>query len=191
MNKPITPYVTSNNGKFQEVSQLLKDHPHLDCKITQSHLETTEIQSDDQEEITHRKALEAWDLLKTPLLVEDAGIFFEQYHNFPGTFSKWVFKSLGFEGLCKLYRPGDRAQFQVTLCYIESPASLHFFKGTSSGTLIAPKPGYNPQLPYSVIFVPDGYTQSYQELSDAGEVRAISPRKKAFLAFAEWLSAKK
>ncbi len=190
MNKQTIPYVTTNKGKFQEVVSFLADSPNLPFNLVQEPLETTEVQSDDQKEISRFKAIEAWNMLKKPLLVEDAGIFFEKYQNFPGTFSKWVFKSLGFEGVSKLYTPGDRAYFQITLCYIENPEKLEFFQTRCYGTLIAPKPGHNPSLPFSVLFIPDGFNQTYQELTDAGQKGAFKFRQKAIESFVKWLSTR-
>jgi XTP/dITP diphosphohydrolase len=186
MQKIIIPYVTTNNGKFQDIAVFLKSNPDLPIELIQSPIETTEVQSDNQEEITRQKALEAFSIVKTPLLVEDAGIFFEKYNNFPGTFSKWVFKSLGRENIIKLFTPGDRAYFQLTLCYIESPESLHFFKGTCHGTLITPPEKINVALPYQTFFVPDGSTKTYQQLSDDLEKEPFAFRVKALKEFLEW-----
>jgi len=185
------PYVTTNKGKFQEVSVFLEQHGNLPFNLAQETLETSEVQSDDQKEITQHKAIEAWNKLQKPLLVEDAGIFFEKYQNFPGTFSKWIFKSLGFEGVSKLYTPGDRAYFQITLCYIENPENMYFFQERCYGTLIGPKPGHNQSLPFSVLFIPDGFTQTYQELTDSGEKGSFKFRAKAINSFVEWLESRK
>lgn len=191
MTKPTIPYVTTNKGKFQEVSRFLTEYTNLPFSLNQEPFETAEIQSDDQREIAGHKAREAWNHFKCPLLVEDAGFFFEKYHNFPGTFSKWIFKSLGFEGISKLYQPGEKAYFQVTLCFIENPESLHFFTVESRGTLTKTSPNYNPNLPYSVLLIPDGYQQNYQELSDANTPGDFYPRKMAIKKFIKWLTADK
>lgn len=188
MNQQIIPYVTSNNGKFQEVVHFLAEYSNLPFNLAQDPLETTEVQSDDQKEIAQHKAIEAWNTLKKPLLVEDAGIFFEKFHNFPGTFSKWIFKSLGFAGISKLYSPGDRAYFQITLCYIENPETMHFFQERCYGTLIAPKHGHNPSLPFDTILVPDGFTQTYQELKNTGQKGTFKFRAKAIASFVEWFN---
>jgi len=190
-SKITIPYVTTNAGKFGDITTFVSTHPDLPVQFIQEPLETTEIQSDNQEEITRYKALEAWNILKTPLLVEDAGIFFEKYHNLPGTFSKWIFKSLGKEHITRLFQPGDRAYFQVTLCYIENPNSIHFFTGTCHGTLIAPPEQINAKLPYQTFFVPDGSTKTYQELSDAGEKEPFAFRVHALKNFIEWFLNKK
>jgi XTP/dITP diphosphohydrolase len=191
MQKINIPYVTTNHGKFKDIENFLKNHPTIPVSITQKPVETTEIQGDNQKEITTHKALEAWNILKRPLLVEDAGIFFENYHNFPGTFSKWIFKSLGREHITKLFQPGDRAYFQLTLCYIDGTESLHFFEGKCSGSLIAPPEKINVALPYQTFFIPDGAAKTYQELSDAGEKEPFAFRAHAIKKFLEWYVAHK
>ena len=189
MNNFQIPYVTTNKGKFQEISHFLTEYTHLPFFLAQEAFETTEIQSDDQKEIAGHKAREAWNHFKRPLLVEDAGFFFEKYHNFPGTFSKWIFKSLGFKGVSKLYQPGEKAYFKVTLCFIENPESLHFFTVESHGTLAAPSANYNAHLPYSALFIPDGYTENYQKLSDAKSPGDFYPRKMVIKKFIEWFKS--
>lgn len=191
MNKLHIPYVTTNKGKFKDILDFVAQHPECPFSVTQNALEVEEFQSDDQQEIVTKKALAAWNELKTPLLIEDAGIFFEKYHNFPGTFSKYIFKSLGFEGLTKLYEPGDRAYFKLMLCYIENAETLHFFEGRCEGSLILPHQGMNAALPYQVIFVPDGATKTYQQLTDNGEKTPFAFRNKAFQAFVDWFEEAK
>lgn len=191
MPKILIPYVTTNEGKFKDIQDVIHQNPNLPLSVFQKALEIDEFQSDDQEEIVTKKALLAWNELKTPLLIEDAGIFFAKYHNFPGTFSKYIFKSLGFEGLTKLYEVGDKAYFRLMLCYIENPETLHFFEGQCEGSLILPHKGIHAKLPYQVIFVPNGSTKTYQQLSDDGEKTPFAFRAKAFKAFTEWFLEKK
>jgi len=190
MKKLQIPYVTTNEGKFKDIQDFLARSTDLHIDVYQKNLEIEEFQSDDQLEIVKKKARAAWTNLKTPLLIEDAGIFFEKYHNFPGTFSKYIFKSLGFEGLCKLYESGDRAYFKLILCYIAGPEDLHFFEGRCEGSLIRPHTGMHANLPYQVIFVPDGAKKTYQQLSDDGEKAPFAFRTKAFEKFLKWFNKK-
>lgn len=186
MNKIILPYITTNIGKYQDIVNTAKEIASMPFEIEQLALEVDELQSDSQEEIVHKKAQLAWAIVQRPFLIEDAGMFFEKYHNFPGTFSKYIFKSLGFEGLTKLYQPGDRASFKLVLGYCTGPEKIDFFTGECSGNLVAPGYPHKSYMPYSAIFVPDGKIKTYQELADLGEKVSISFRGGAFKKFVEW-----
>src|SRR3989338_1739465 len=48
-------------------------------------------------EISEHKALDAFRKLDKPAIVEDTGIYFSAYKNFPGQYAKRMFLSLGFE----------------------------------------------------------------------------------------------
>src|SRR3972149_6956296 len=94
-------YVTTNPGKFTEIADYLHTaSPQITLK--QFSPDITEIQTTDQLAIAVDKAKKAWDLLKKPLLLDDAAIYFEKYHKFPGTLSKFVSEGIGFEGLKRL-----------------------------------------------------------------------------------------
>ena len=74
-------YVTSNNGKFLEVQRYLQRHAP-DINLIRANVDIEEMQSMDQHAIALDKAQKAWDQLKTPLLIDDAGIYFNRWHEF-------------------------------------------------------------------------------------------------------------
>src|SRR5690554_5977386 len=104
-------YATSNPVKFEEVSKFFKEYPEIELK--QFTKELFEIQSENQKEIALLKAEQAWEMLQQPVIVDDSGIFFHKYHNFPGTFTKFIYQSLGMKNIEKLYEVGDIASFRL------------------------------------------------------------------------------
>jgi len=82
-------YVTGNTGKFNEVKDFA-DRVFSEIDLKQYHVELSEQQILDQRTIAVSKAMQAWEVIKQPLLVDDAGFFFEKYPKFPGTLSKPV-----------------------------------------------------------------------------------------------------
>lgn len=179
-------YVTTNNGKFDEVVGHAKKHA-LDIELVRSALDIQEFQSDDQLEIAVDKAKKAWALTGQPLLLDDAAIYFERYHRFPGTLTKFVSQGLKFEGVKRLFDAGDRAYFLLYMVYIAGPTNYHVFEGRCDGYLVKPDIfNAHPQLPYDAFFVPDGEHQTYAQLRETGQGDKYLYRIKALNKFLEW-----
>ena len=105
---------TGNDGKFEETESFLTNKlPSI--RVLKASIPFVEVQSDDQQEIVLDKARQAWQQLQKPFLVEDAGILFDRYKNFPGPLTKFVYQGIGIEGLLKLVTQGDRATFVLYL----------------------------------------------------------------------------
>ena len=179
-------YVTGNEGKFKEAQLFFRRYaPGL--MLAQLPLDIQEIQSMDQEEVAVDKAKKAWTQVGKPLLMNDGGIFFERYNQFPGILSKFVMQGLGFEGVKKLIQPGDRAFFRMCLVYIDGDNSYKTFEGKCEGTLITPplSDAIN-SLPYDSIFIPDGASETYAALRARGEVDEYSYHMRALRKFLAW-----
>ena len=101
MNKKFY-YVTNNAGKFEEVRDFF-DKVAPSFHVEQYAIDIDEIQSLDQKIVVKDKIKKAFNLVKQPLLLDDGGLFFSAYKQFPGTLSKFVFKGLGFKVLLKLF----------------------------------------------------------------------------------------
>ncbi len=184
-------YSTGNSGKFKEVSSYLsKNEPDINLKQLDQDL--IEIQTDDQTEIAIYKAKQAWEILKQPVLVDDAGFYVKKYKNFPGTLSKFVYQGLGFEGMFKLFAHNDPAQFVVVLVYIYGPGKYRVFEHSSEGRVFIPagEMHLDPKLPYLSIFSPEGFDKSYSQLRAIQDDSILNPRIHALKAFLNWYKTK-
>lgn len=180
-------YVTGNAGKFTEVSHFIQlRHPTIQLK--QFSADIPEIQTLDQMAIAVDKAQKAYQLLKKPLLIDDAAVYFEKYYKFPGTMTKYVAQGLGFEGLKRLIDQGDRAHFLLYIVYIEAPHEWHVFEGSCHGHLIKPAIfDGDPHLPFDVFFVPDGTDKTYGQMRQTFDVHAdYYYRIRALKKFLTW-----
>lgn len=178
-------YVTSNTGKFEEVSDFFqKSSPEI--TIQHYSLDVDEIQSLDQKAVVIDKVKKAFAILNKPLLLDDGGIFFEAYHQFPGTLSKFVFQGLGFKGLFKLVEDDNRAAFILQLAYTDGIQSK-LFEGRCEGIIISPSDlASHPQLPFTAIFKPNGSDKTLAELRYTPEFFHYSFRQQALKKFVEW-----
>ncbi len=180
-------YVTGNDGKFKEVKDFLERY-NPEITLKQYHVDLVEHQTFDQRAIALSKAKQGWDLLQKPLLVDDAGIYFEKYNNFPGVFTKFIYHGIGFEGLLKLTEEDSRAYFLLYLVYIDGPKSYEVFEGKCQGKITWEQNGAtaHPKLPYDEIFLPDGSAKTYAQLRGSQEMDEYAYRLKALRKFLKW-----
>jgi len=179
-------YATSNHGKFEEVRNFLADHaPHI--TLTQYAVELSEIQTLDQKVIAIDKAKQAWHALQKPVIVDDAGIYFDKYHQFPGTLSKYVFEGIGYEGFFKLVDPGDAASFLVTVVYCAGPDNIHVFEASNHGRIIHPRGDGPKSLPFLRIFAPHDNELSFAELRNTPWWPKYNCRLHAVQQFVDWI----
>lgn len=177
-------YVTGNAYKFETVAHYVQQHaPEIEivqAKIADLH----EIQESDQKVVAIDKARKAWQVLKKPLLVDDDGIYFEKYRDFPGVFTKQVYECLGVEGLYKLVQAGDAATCKVTMVYWYGPENYEVFEGICPGT-IAEKPTFTAD-PGDPMFIPKGSNKNCAELYASGEWAHYDYRIDALKKFLTW-----
>src|SRR3989344_4899555 len=105
-------FATGNKHKVTEIGAILAEHGF---EVVPKRLEIVEPDFDSLEEVARSKALQAFEQLKKPVIVEDTGVFFEGYNNFPGQIAKRVYLGIGFDGLLALVRatPNKRAYFRT------------------------------------------------------------------------------
>lgn len=183
-------YATGNSDKFELVFHYLeKNAPHILLK--QFPKELTEIQSYDQKEVALDKARQAWKELQKPVIIDDAGIYFEKYREFPGVLTKYVFLGLGHEGLRKLVDSGDKAYFKCTMVYCYGPEQYETFFGTCPGHIVhQTEYTASKDSPYDVIFAPEGETRTFAELRAAGEYERYHYRLDALKQFLQFIALK-
>lgn len=171
--------VTSNNGKFEEIKRYLAQlAPHI--SLEQSTLDVPEYQDMDIQVVARGKADYAWNVLKKPLLIDDGGLYIEKYNKFPGVFSKYVFEGIGLEGIWQLAKDDPRVYFLNCMVYKDCQETSHIFEGMNKGALIAPTGSIaHKQLPFRSFFVPEGYTQTIDDLWLSGTDNHINHRFKA------------
>lgn len=179
-------YATSNMRKFTEVYDFMKMYcPAITIK--QAPLELIEIQSDDSQAIAISKAQQAYAALKHPVLVDDAGIYLTNYKNFPGTFSKWIYYSIGMEGLIKFINPGDKAFVLLSLVYVWGPDQYQAFEGKCEGSVVHPDSmQFSAKGFYDRLFVPEGTDKTYAQLDLSGVDAQYSYRIRALKQFLSW-----
>jgi len=167
--------VTSNQKKFEEVKEVLPFIERVD-------LDLEEIQTNDVKEISKYKAIKAFEKIKKPVIVDDTGVLFYEYNNFPGAFAKFIAKSLGIKGFKRLLENVENKKG----CFI---TVLTFYDGKNliqtegklecefSNFNVDEEEFLNHKLPYNLIGVINGKT--IEELKKEGKL--FNQRKEAAL----------
>jgi XTP/dITP diphosphohydrolase len=182
MSKDSIVLVTQNKHKLAELTPLFKEY---DLPFETTDLEKLEIRSDNVEEIAEAAARYAYMTLGRPVVLDDTGFFVSALKDFPGAYAAFVLKSIGYEGILKLLEGVENrtARFVTAVGFCDG-THLRTFVGEMRGS-ISQRPSGSEGFGYDPIFIPDGFTKTYAELSFEEKI-SISHRSKAFRTFLEW-----
>lgn len=170
-------FVTSNESKWREAQAI------LGRPLERVRLELPELQAATTAEVALDKAKVAWAQLKRPVIVEDAGLELVALNGFPGPFIKYWEKLGGLASLCRAADGlNDRRAVAVCALVACDAGGPKAFEGRAPGT-IAPAPRGTNGFGWDAVFIPDGETRTYAELTQA-EKDARSHRRQAWEALA-------
>lgn len=156
-------YVTSNKGKVELINLIYKD---MGINILQEDIETPEIQNVDCKEVAKYSAKYAANLLNKPVLKNDSGLVIEALNGFPGAYAKYAEESLGDAGFLKLMegKKNRKCYWVEALAYCEPNKEPVVFESISYGSIAFESRG-NRGYPYDKIYIPEGYLQTFAEMS--------------------------
>lgn len=145
-------FVTGNQNKANYLAKLL-GMPILHRKI-----DVDEIQSMDLHEVATHKAQQAYEVLKSPVLVEDQGLYFNALGGFPGPFIKFLVESTGdINVMCKvLHGFEDRSAVARTVFAYYDGSEMRLFEGELAGE-IAEQPKGENGWGWDPVFCPEGF----------------------------------
>ncbi|MDD4878470.1 MAG: RdgB/HAM1 family non-canonical purine NTP pyrophosphatase [Candidatus Nanoarchaeia archaeon] len=175
-------FVTGNRDKFEEVKKVTDRHG---IELEWSDVDVVEQKLKTEKEVSIAKALSALKILNKPVLVEDTGIYFEAYRDFPGPNAKVVFNGVGINGILKLLEGKPRkAKFVTSFAFATPKMHPVAFIGECEGR-IAEKPSEVIDFAYDAIFIPDGESRTFSEMGKE-EKEKHSHRAKALEEFIRW-----
>lgn len=182
-------FITSNEGKVHEVVEKVTS---LDVNIVQKNYGYPEIQTDFLEEVAQFGVSYLQKKVNHPFILEDAGIFIDALHGFPGVYSSYAYFTIGLDGILQLLQtiPVKKrtAQFKSVFAYGTPEGDMELFKGTCNGTISATQQG-GKGFGYDPIFIPDGFEKTFAEMN-ADEKNKISHRGKSLDQLVSFLTKK-
>ncbi len=154
-------FITGNKHKFKEAKEFLAKYK---IKLKQKDLKCPEIRADSCERISQVSAIQCYEEIKEPLIVEDAGLFIRALNNFPGTYSAWVYKKLGNKGIINLLlSKKDRyAEFHSSITYIDERV-IKTFTSICKGKISEKIRGSEKGFGFDPIFIPIGSDKTFSE----------------------------
>jgi XTP/dITP diphosphohydrolase len=177
-------FITGNAGKAAEAKASLQP---WGIDVEQRRIPHPEIQADTLEEVARERALWLRDRVDAPFIVDDAGLFVDALEGFPGVYSAYAYKTLGWQGILKLLE-GERnraARFEAVVAYMEPRLAAPFlFRGVCQGH-IAEAPSGSQGFGFDPIFRAGSETRSFADLS-VEEKNPHSHRGQALEQFARW-----
>ena len=173
-------FVSSNENKFQETERILSNF-RMQINFFKTTLE--EIQSNDLNDIAEQKAINAYGIVKKPIIIEDDGLFIDSLNGFPGPYSSYVYDTIGNKGIMNLLENCEirDAKFVSIIAYCDSDCDVKLFESSIPGKIssVIEKGGWG----YDPIFIPNGESKTYANVSDKDK---FSHRAAALTKFSNW-----
>jgi len=167
----VIAFVTTNEGKFREVSTKLAE-AHV--KLVHEDRTYPEIQTDRLEKVVRFAAT----------------ILDDQIRSFPGVYSSYVYKRLACAGVLKLLHGArNRAARFETVFLLRTSEEHDVFHGECRGSIAERERG-SGGFGFDPIFVPEGATKTFAEMT-LTEKNAVSHRARAVDALVAHLLARK
>lgn len=179
-------YATTNKYKLAGANQaLLGAGLTLTAPDREQLPDVPEIQSDSQEEVSIDKAQKYYELLKSPLVVMDSGLFIKSLKGFPGVYTKYALDTIGIENIVKLLKDDRGAYTQRTVTYLDG-LEIKTFTYKVHGELLSEPRGENGR-DYDKYFKVDGANKTIAEMSDDEKIDMIAV---VWKELAQWLQQK-
>ena len=177
-------FASSNEHKFEEAQRILSTLG-INIKLFKTTLE--EIQSNSLNEIAKRKAIDAFTKIQKPILIEDDGLFINSLNGFPGPYSSYAYDTIGNTGIIQLLENTELrdAKFVAIIAYCNGINEVKLFESSIPGKISKEieKGGWG----YDPIFIPDGESKTFANVSDKDK---FSHRSASLKKFSDWFMHK-
>lgn len=152
-------FITGNQGKADYLAK------YLGFPIKHQKADIEEIQSLDLKAVVEHKVRQAFDIVGSPVLVEDVALEFEALGRLPGTFIRFYVDEVPFETLCRTLDGLSRGAVARAVFGYYDGSEITFFEGSLHGT-IAEHPSGENGYGWDKIFIPEGHSQTRAEMSE-------------------------
>lgn len=152
-------FITGNQKKAEYLEK------YLWFPIEHKKIDLEEIQSLDLSKIIKHKAIQAYNTLGSPILVEDVSLEFSALGKLPGTFIRFFVEELSMEQICRLLDGKDRSAIARCMFGYYDGKLLEFFEWELKWT-ISEMPAGNGGFGFDQIFIPEWYNVTRAELSE-------------------------
>ena len=176
-------FVTNNTSKAEELQDYLASAPPAvpDLQIAVFQSELFEVLDCDIDRIVTNKALDAFQRVGLPCVVEHSGLFMDALPGLPGGLGQTIWRSIGDRMCGFLHHDDSRAATARSVIGYCDGRRVTLFHGETRGQIAQRAQGEH-SFNWDPIFIPDGSDHTYAEMGMAAK-RATSPVCKAWDAF--------
>lgn len=154
--------ITSNIHKFEELEERLNG-----LEIELVHIKTAypEVQAETIREVAIQSATTLMTFIEPPFIIEDSGLSIDHLNGFPGPYSSFVFKTIGWEGILRLMNDVHKriARFTSIIVLVDKQKNIHVFEGIQGGEISEEGRGIHG-FGFDPIFVPGGADKTFGEM---------------------------
>lgn len=151
-------FITSNSHKYEELKNLFTSNG---LKLKWIRKSLPELQATSLEEVA-RYSLSTTQ--EKNIFLEDTGFFINGLKGFPGVYSRYVYDTIGNEGILKLLENTTerRASFTAVMGFKDLEGKVKIFKGEVKG-YVSTAPKGEGGFGYDPIFLPEGHEKTFAE----------------------------
>ncbi|MBD3388564.1 MAG: XTP/dITP diphosphatase [Candidatus Altiarchaeales archaeon] len=167
-------FATSNTNKVEEANKIAAEYG---MSFQQVNIIYPEVRAESVSKVAGEGVRYVYEKLKRPVIVEDSGLFIDALNDFPGTYSAYVFKRIGCEGILKLLDGVEdrRARFKSAIGYCDKKG-VKVYEGVVEGSIPCEMRG-SKGFGYDPIFKPLDSEKTFAE--DPAHKNRASHRRKA------------
>lgn len=170
----MTLFITSNEHKYEEVSNFLRK---AGIEVKWKRKKYVEIQGNTTSEISMDSASRLMSEFDEDFFLEDTGLYIDSLEGFPGPYSSYVASTIGNQGILNLLKGKDRAAKFLTVITYCRKGECHQFEGSLEGEISNHISG-NLGFGFDPVFIPKGIGRTLAEMS-LEEKNSISHRIRA------------
>lgn len=181
--------VTSNKNKYEEASEIFGRYK---LSLKWVNIPVEEIQSDLLLDVILWKGYDVLKILGDVIfIVEDTGLFISYLNGFPGTYSSYIYKSLGCKGILKLMEGiEDRSAYFLSYGLLHMKKNIFkIFKVRVDGNISLKERGVRG-FGFDPIFIPEGHKMTYAEMIPSLK-NEFSHRGKLFNMIAKYILSRR
>lgn len=154
-------FVTSNGWKHEEAKKLLAGLEVVQVRLALDKPEAARSLA----EIATARVRDAYARLRSPVFVENTGLFLREHDEGPGAGFKKLFLSLGEAEFARRYG-GSTGVTRVAVAFTENGDDVELFEGQNEGQL-AREPRGDGGYGWDRLWVPNGYVHTLAELASS------------------------
>jgi non-canonical purine NTP pyrophosphatase (RdgB/HAM1 family) len=165
-------FLTGNINKQKEIAKILNSN------IDFIDLDLIEIQDVNIENVVKHKAIEAFNYMQRPIIIEDTSLIINNWNGLPGPLIKWFLKTIGNKGILKMLMNFESRDAEaITYLAYYTGEKVIYYKGSIEGTISKTELGENG-FGWDTIFIPNGSNLAFAQMEE-DEKNKFSMRKLA------------